>query len=61
MKWLKPQKELVDEGFNVMPHFPARIIKDQNTCLKTGLIDIRGEAGIKQALLLAGGVHQSTW
>jgi methylenetetrahydrofolate reductase (NADPH) len=50
-------KRLSGEGFNVMPHFPARIIKDKNT-LEDWINRYQGEAGIEQALLLAGGVSQ---
>jgi len=47
-------KRLVEEGFPVMPHFPARIIKDKATLEQW----IKGYAdlGVDQALLLAGGV-----
>ena len=48
-------KRISGEGFAVMPHFPARIIKDQNT-LKDWINRYQNEAGIEQALLLAGGV-----
>lgn len=44
---------LTAEGFNVMPHFPARIIADQAT-LGDWIARYQGEAGVKQALLLAG-------
>ena len=50
-------KRISREGFNVMPHFPARIIKDKNM-LEDWINRYQGEAGIKQALLLAGGVNQ---
>ncbi|MEO0390884.1 MAG: methylenetetrahydrofolate reductase [Pseudomonadota bacterium] len=43
------------EGFPVMPHFPARIIKDKAT-LGDWIARYQGEADVKQALLLAGGV-----
>ncbi len=43
------------EGFTVMPHFPARIIKDRAT-LADWIARYQGEAGVDQALLLAGGV-----
>lgn len=43
------------DGFRVMPHFPARIIKDRAT-LADWIARYQGEAGIDQALLLAGGV-----
>ena len=46
---------LSDEGYAVMPHFPARIIKDKAT-LENWIDMYQGEAGIKQALLLAGGI-----
>lgn len=42
-------------GFPVMPHFPARIIKDRAT-LADWIARYQGEADVKQALLLAGGV-----
>ena len=48
---------LSDDGFDVMPHFPARIIKDANT-LEDWINRYQGEAGIKQGLILAGGVSQ---
>lgn len=43
------------QGFAVMPHFPARIIKDRAT-LADWIARYRGEAGVDQALLLGGGV-----
>ncbi len=43
------------EGFPVMPHFPARIIKDKAT-LRDWIARYQGEADVRQALLLAGGV-----
>src|SRR6056297_3066273 len=46
---------LADDGFPVMPHFPARIIKDKAT-LADWIARYQGEAGVDQALLLAGGV-----
>jgi methylenetetrahydrofolate reductase (NADPH) len=45
------------EGFDVMPHFPARIIKDEAT-LADWIARYQGEADVRQALLLAGGVAQ---
>ncbi|MGJ8617153.1 MAG: methylenetetrahydrofolate reductase [Sulfitobacter sp.] len=48
-------KRLTADGFKVMPHFPARIIKDKAT-LADWIARYQGEADIKQALLLAGGV-----
>jgi len=40
-----------------MPHFPARIIKDAAT-LENWIAMYQGEAGVDQALLLAGCVSQ---
>ena len=48
-------KRIAGEGYEVMPHFPARIIKDKAT-LREWIAMYQGEAGVDQALLLAGGV-----
>ena len=48
-------KRLRDEGFEPMPHFPARIIRDALQ-LRDWVARYKGEAGVKQALLLGGGV-----
>ena len=48
-------KRIASEGFDVMPHFPARIIKDKAT-LADWINRYKAEAGVKQALLLGGGV-----
>ncbi|MFQ1702646.1 methylenetetrahydrofolate reductase [Loktanella agnita] len=50
-------KRLSADGYQVMPHFPARIIKNRAT-LADWIARYQGEAGVKQALLLAGGVAQ---
>ena len=50
-------KRLAADGYKVMPHFPARIIKDKAT-LADWIARYQGEAGVDQALLLAGGVAQ---
>lgn len=50
-------KRLSEDGFNVMPHFPARIIRDRTT-LADWIARYQGEANVKQALLLAGGVDR---
>ena len=47
-------RRLSDEGFAVMPHFPARIIQDQGT-LQDWISMYQNEAGVDEALLLAGG------
>lgn len=43
------------DGFEVMPHFPARIISDR-AMLEDWIARYQGEAGVRSALLLAGGV-----
>lgn len=43
-----------DEGFPVMPHFPARLIHNRET-LRDWIARYQGEAGVDQALLLGGG------
>ncbi|MEM1383138.1 MAG: methylenetetrahydrofolate reductase [Pseudomonadota bacterium] len=50
-------KRIAGEGFSVMPHFPARIIADE-TMLEDWIARYQGEAGVDQALLLAGGVDK---
>ncbi|MCB1462507.1 MAG: methylenetetrahydrofolate reductase [Nitratireductor sp.] len=52
---LTTARRLSRDGFEVMPHFPARIIKDKAT-LEDWIKRYQGEAGIDQALVLAGGV-----
>lgn len=49
-------RRLNAEGFPVMPHFPARIIPDKATLLDW-IARYQGEADVKQALLLGGGVN----
>lgn len=41
------------EGFDPMPHFPARIIRDRATLLDW-VARYKGEAGVTQGLILAG-------
>ena len=48
-------RRIAREGYHVMPHFPARIIKDQATLIDW-IARYQGEAGVDQALLIAGGV-----
>ena len=47
-------KRLNEEGFNVMPHIPARMIKNQSM-LHDWISMYQHEAGVNEALLLAGG------
>lgn len=49
-------KRIAFEGFEVMPHFPARIIETK-AILADWIDRYKGEAGIKEALLLGGGVN----
>ena len=52
---LKTARRIRGEGFDVMPHFPARLIKDSAE-FETQLARYRDEAGVEQALLIGGGV-----
>ncbi len=47
-------RRIADEGFTVMPHVPARIVKDKAQ-LDTWLTRYATEAGATEALVLAGG------
>ena len=47
-------KRLNDEGFTVMPHIPARMIKNK-AMLYNWISMYQNEAGVDEALLLAGG------
>lgn len=49
-------KRIGAEGFDVMPHFPARIIKDKPTL--QAWVAAYKDVGVQQGLLLAGGVAQ---
>lgn len=46
---------LAGDGFNVMPHFPARIIQDE-AMLRDWIKRYQDVANVRQALVLAGGV-----
>jgi methylenetetrahydrofolate reductase (NADPH) len=46
---------IAGEGFEVMPHFPARIIKSRAE-LGDWIARYQGEAGVRSGLLLGGGV-----
>lgn len=52
---LETAARLSSDGFQVMPHFPARIIADK-AMLEDWIRRYRDAAGIDQALLLGGGV-----
>jgi methylenetetrahydrofolate reductase (NADPH) len=49
-------RRLNAEGYPVMPHFPARLIRDR-AMLADWIARYQGEADVHQALLLAGGVR----
>ena len=62
-----PIKEMVQtakrislEGFNVMPHFPARIIKDKST-LEEWINIYQGEAGYQSSAAFSWWCEQTTW
>lgn len=52
---IRTARRLANEGFPVMPHFPARIIKGRAE-LAEWIAQYQGEAGVTQALLLGGGL-----
>ncbi|MEM9343154.1 MAG: methylenetetrahydrofolate reductase [Pseudomonadota bacterium] len=54
---VRTARRLNDDGFPVMPHFPARIIKDKAT-LADWIARYQGEADVRQALMIAGGVAE---
>lgn len=56
---LATAKRISDEGFSVMPHFPARQILNRVT-LETWVRSMREEAGVTQALLLGGNMSKPT-
>ncbi len=51
---VRTARRLADEGFPVMPHFPARLIRDKAE-LAEWVAQYQGEAGVEQGLLLGGG------
>lgn len=51
---VRTARRLADEGFPVMPHFPARLIRDRAE-LADWIARYQGEAGVEQGLLLGGG------
>lgn len=50
-------RRIAREGFPVMPHFPARSIPGVRT-LADWIARYQGEAGVDQALVLAGGIER---
>ena len=54
---VKTSRELKENGFIPMPHFPARIIKDKQN-LYDRISKYKNEAGVENALLIAGGANK---
>jgi len=50
-------RRLAGEGFEVMPHVPARLVPDA-AALADWIARYQGEAGVRGALLLGGGVSE---
>lgn len=50
-------RRLAADGFEVMPHFPARIIRDK-AMLADWIARYQGEADVRGGLILAGGVAE---
>ena len=50
-------KKINEEGFHAMPHFPARVIKNAAE-LNDWISMYQNEAGVNEALLLAGGLSK---
>ena len=53
---LATARRLADDGFDVMPHFPARSIADLATLDRMAKSYV--DAGVRQALVLAGGLDK---
>ena len=52
---VKTAARLTNDGFEVMPHFPARIIRNK-TVLADWISRYKNDANVTQGLILAGGV-----
>ena len=50
-------KKINDQGYSPMPHFPARIIKNEQI-LQDWISQYKNEANIENALLIAGGSNK---
>ena len=53
---VKTAKKITDEGFVPMPHFPARIIENENV-LSEWINQYASEANVEEALVIAGGAN----
>ena len=54
---VKTAARLTNDGFEVMPHFPARIIRNK-TVLADWISRYKNDANVTQGLILAGGVPE---
>ena len=54
---VKTAKKITDEGFVPMPHFPARIIENENV-LSEWIDQYANEANVEEALVIAGGANK---
>jgi methylenetetrahydrofolate reductase (NADPH) len=54
---VKTAKRITDEGFVPMPHFPARIIENENV-LSEWINQYANEANVEEALVIAGGTNR---
>jgi len=50
-------KKINDQGYSPMPHFPARIIKNEKV-LQDWISQYKNEANVENALLIAGGSNK---
>ena len=55
---IKTAVRLTDANYEVMPHFPARIIKNKQI-LSDWINRYKNEANVDQALVLAGGIPKA--
>ncbi|MDI9245969.1 hypothetical protein [Marinobacter sp. CHS3-4] len=53
---VRTARRVAEEGFPVMPHFPARLIRNKAE-LAEWITRYQGEAGVDQGLLLGGGMN----
>ncbi len=51
---LATARRITDQGFDVMPHFPARVIENRATLER--MVRSYADAGVRQALVLGGGL-----
>ena len=54
---IETAKKINDQGYSPMPHFPARIIKNEQV-LQDWISQYKNEANVENALLIAGGSNK---